>query len=149
MLTSSITSGLFGSNSTAAFMVRSLFVCFVFSAASSVELNDAAYHLAGLHVGKAFVDLLELDLGGDPVVEMQLAAEVKLDQPRHVLAEVVRAHRRALHALLAQEVGAVQFDLGAERDHADDGGNTTGAEHGKRLLRGDLGAEHLERILHA
>src|SRR4029077_20219664 len=76
MLTSSITNGLFGSNSTAAFMICSLFACafsYCFRPINSVELNDAPHGLAGLHVGKAFVDLLKFDLGGDPVVEMQLA----------------------------------------------------------------------------
>jgi hypothetical protein len=53
-----------------------------------------------------------------------------LDQARHVDAEPVRAHRRALHLLLAaQEFEAVQLDLGAERDHAYDCRYSTRAQH--------------------
>ena len=38
--------------------------------------------------GKTFVDLGQLQLRRDPVLQMQLAAHVELDQPRHVTATV-------------------------------------------------------------
>ena len=78
-----------------------------------------------------------------------LSAHVELDQPRHVDAEMVRAHRRALDLALAQEIEAVQFDLLAERNHADDGRGAAGRQHRERLLGGLLAAQHLERMMHA
>src|SRR5262245_32199083 len=116
---------------------------------SRIEHDHAAQRLAGLHVGKALVDLRQLQLGRDPVLKMQLAAHVEFDETRHVDAEMVRAHRRALDAALTQEVEAVQLDLLAERDHADDGSGAAGGEHRKALLRSVLAAEHLEGMLHA
>ncbi|MBA7691930.1 hypothetical protein ES703_100486 [subsurface metagenome] len=80
---------------------------------------------------------------------MQLAAHVEFDEAGHVDAEVVGTHRRALDAALAQEVEAVQLDLLAERDHADDGGRAAGGEHGEALLGSFLAAQHLEGMLNA
>ena len=80
---------------------------------------------------------------------MQLAAHVELDQARHVDAEMVGAHRRALDLALAQEIEAVQLDLLAERDHADDGRGAAGRQHRKGLLGGFLAAQHLEGMMHA
>src|ERR1700684_502490 len=91
-----------------------------------VEHDHAAHGLAGLHRGKAFVDLAQFQLGRDPVLQMQPAAHVELDQTGHVDAEMVRAHRRALDLALAQEVKTVQLDLLAERNHADDGRSPPG-----------------------
>src|SRR5437016_6109793 len=59
-----------------------------------VELNHAPHRFAGLHGGKTVIDLFQLQLGGNPIVEMQLALEIELDEARHVLAEMIRAHRR-------------------------------------------------------
>src|SRR6202022_4080540 len=74
-----------------------------------IEHDDAAHRLAGLHRGKTLVDLRQLQLRRDPVLEMQLAAHVEFDEPRHVDAEMVRAHRRALDFSFAQEIEAVQL----------------------------------------
>src|SRR5277367_929193 len=60
---------------------------------SGIKHDDAAHGLAGLHRGKAFVDLGELELGRDPVLQMQLPSHVELDQAGHVDAEMVRTHR--------------------------------------------------------
>src|SRR5258707_14081684 len=80
---------------------------------------------------------------------MELAAHVELNETGHVDAEMVRAHRRALDLALAQEIETVQFDLLAERNHADDGRGAAGREHRKGLFRGFFAAEHLEREMHA
>src|SRR5436305_14901664 len=80
---------------------------------------------------------------------MQLAAHVELDEPRHVDAELVGAHRRALDFSVAQEIEAMQLDLLAERDHADDGRGAAGPQHCERLLRGLLAAQHFERVMYA
>src|SRR3954454_14773237 len=88
---------------------------------SRIEHDNAAHGLAGLHRRKTLVDLRQFKLGRNPVLQMQLAAHVELDQPRHVDAKMVRAHRRALDFSLAQEIEAMQFDLLTERNHADDG----------------------------
>src|SRR2546422_9332885 len=81
---------------------------------SRIKHDDAAHGLAGLHGGKALVDLGQFQLRRDPVLEMQLAAHVELDEPRHVDAEMVGAHRRALDFSFAQEIKAMQLDLLAE-----------------------------------
>src|SRR6516225_5362794 len=78
-----------------------------------IEHDHRAQDLAGFHVAKTLVDLRKFYAGRDPVVEVQAALQVVLHQPRHVDAEAVGAHRRALHLLLAaQELEAVQLDLG-------------------------------------
>src|SRR5882757_6744051 len=93
--------------------------------ASRIEHDDAAYGLAGLHRGKTLVDLRQFKLRRNPVLQMQLAAHVEFDQPRHVDTKMVRAHRRALDLAFAQKVKTVQFDLLAERNHSDDGRGAT------------------------
>src|ERR1700694_5137413 len=80
---------------------------------------------------------------------MQLAAQVEVDDTRHVDAEMVRPHIRALNTALAEEVKRMQLDLLAERHHADDGRRSAGREHRKRLFRGFLRAEDFETMLHA
>src|SRR5258706_15579308 len=115
---------------------------------SRIKHDDAAYRLAGFHGGKALVDLGQFQLRRNPVLEMQLAAHVEFDQPRHVDAEMVGAHRRALDFSFAQEIKAMQLDLLAERDHADDCRGAAGGQHRKRLLRGLLAPEHFERVMH-
>ena len=56
---------------------------------SRIKHDHAAQRLAGLHVGKALVDFGELQLGRDPVFQMQLAAHVEFDEAGHVDAEMV------------------------------------------------------------
>ena len=87
-------------------------------------------------------------MGGDEVVEVQLAATVELHQTRHVGAEAIGAHRRALYALLAQEVEAVKLDLHAEGHHADDRGRAAVAQHLERLLGRLLEAEAFDGVMH-
>jgi hypothetical protein len=65
---------------------------------------------------------------------VQPALQVELDQPRHVGAEAVRSHHAALDAALAQEVDAVQLDLGADRDHADQRRRAARAQRREALL---------------
>src|SRR5439155_14687616 len=89
-----------------------------------------------------------LQLGRDPVFQMQTPPHVELDKAEHVDAEMVRAHRRGLDLALAQEIEAVQLHLLAEWDHADDGRSAPGRQHRKGLLRGLLAAQHLERMMH-
>jgi hypothetical protein len=43
----------------------------------------------------------------------------------------------------------MQFDLLAERNHADDGGGAAGGQHGECLFGGFLAAQHLKRVMHA
>src|SRR5262245_46080923 len=116
---------------------------------SGVKVDDAAHHLAGLHVGEALVDLSQLNAVRDPVVEMQLALQVEVDQPRHVDAKAIGAHRRALNLAFAQEVETVQLDFLPERHHADDGGGAADGEHLEGLFCGRLGAQALKRVMHA
>src|SRR6266567_4587011 len=78
---------------------------------------------------------------------MHLAAHVELDEPRHVDAKIIGAHRRALDFSFTQEIKAMQLDLLAERDHADNGRGAAGCQHRKRLLRGLLAAQHFERVM--
>ena len=80
---------------------------------------------------------------------MQPALQVQIDHARHVHREAVRAHQRALDALLAQEVGAAQFDVHARRDHADHIGRATAAQHAPGLLDRGLQADGLEAVVHA
>src|SRR2546422_5799172 len=115
----------------------------------AIKHDHTAQRLSGLHIGKTLVDLGELQLGRNPVLEMQLAAHVEFDEAGHVDAKMVGAHRRALDATLSEEIEAVQLDLLAERDHADDGRSAAGREHRKGLLRGLLAAQHLEGVMHA
>src|SRR5690349_10039915 len=79
---------------------------------------------------------------------MQLALLVELDQPRHVHAEPVGAHRGALDFALAQEVEAVQFDFLPERYHADDGGRAAGCQHIESLFGRCFGAQAFDRVVH-
>src|SRR6266702_5691398 len=88
---------------------------------SRIKHNHAAHGLARLHRSKALVDLGQFQLRRNPVLEMQLAAHVELDEPRHVDAKMIGAHRRALDFSFTQEIKAMQLDLLAERDHADNG----------------------------
>src|SRR6202035_2528560 len=113
----------------------------------TIEHDHATHGLAGLHRGKAFVDLAELQFRRYPVLQMQPAAHVEFNQARHVDPEMVRAHRRSLDLALAQKVKAVQLDLLAERDHADDGRRPSWRQHRERLFRGLLAAQHLEGMI--
>ena len=116
---------------------------------SGVELDDAANNLAGFHVGKALVDLRKLDAVRNPIIEMQLALLIELNQPRHVHAESVGAHRGALDFALAQEVEAVSLDFLPERYHADDGGRAAGCQHIESLLGRCFGPQAFDRVVHS
>src|ERR1700733_6341323 len=81
--------------------------------------------------------------------ELQFALLPGAQQLRHVEPEPVAAHRGALDLPLAKEVVAIQFDLHAERYHADNRHRTTGPQALKTLLRRRLQADRLKRVLHA
>ena len=69
---------------------------------------------------------------------------------RHVGAELVRAHHRALELFSAMNrsaPGISSFD--AERHHADDRGRAAEVEHGEGLLGGRLDADGLEAVVDA
>src|SRR5204862_4432031 len=57
--------------------------------ASPPKLHHAAHHLPRLHIRKPLVDIRERNPIRDPVVEVQLALVVELDQAGHVHAEAV------------------------------------------------------------
>src|SRR5215213_1855387 len=68
------------------------------------KLDHAARDLAPAHGIEAVVDLLQPDAGRHQLVELQAAAQVKIDVARHVDAEAVRAHVRTLDLLLIQKL---------------------------------------------
>src|ERR1700733_13750275 len=83
------------------------------------------------------------------MIELQLTLLPGVQQLRHVEPEPVAAHRRALDLPLSQKIVAMQFDLHAERYHADNRRRTTGTQALKTLLRRRLEADRLKRVLHA
>src|SRR6185295_13716974 len=50
----------------------------------SVEHDDTARDLAGPECRKCVVDVFQLDAPRDHVVEVQLALQIEIDEPRHV-----------------------------------------------------------------
>src|SRR6186713_2592950 len=107
----------------------------------SVEHQHRAGDLTRLHGPEGLVDLLELAAAGDHLVELQTPLPVQLDVAGHVDLEAIRAHAAALDLLLAEEHGAVELDLLAHRDHADDGGGAARLDAVEALLGGDLVAD--------
>src|ERR1700722_14282242 len=108
------------------------------------EVDKLPYHRGCLQGCEALVDVGKLDVAGDHVVQLQLTLHIEFEQARHIDAEPVAAHRGALDLAITQEVRAVQFDLGAKRNHADDGRGATWPQHAERLFGGCLGADRLE-----
>ena len=111
--------------------------------------HELAGDLAALSAAKPS---LICSSGIDPahqLVELELPGQVPLDVLRHVDAEPVRAHVRALEPLLQQELEPVDLDPLAERDHADHGRGAAFAEHVERLLRGRDEPDRLERVVDA
>jgi len=98
---------------------------------------------------KGVIDLRQADAARNHRVELQLAGEIEVDEARHVHREPVGAHVRSLNAPLAEKVGAVELDIHADRDEADDGGCTAAAQHPERLLRSLLEADGFKGMLHA
>src|SRR6266576_3817039 len=82
---------------------------------ASLEHQDGARHLAGLHRAKRLVHVLELSAPRDHLVQAQEAALVEVDVLRHVDLEAVRAHAAALDALLAKEHAALELELLTDR----------------------------------
>src|SRR5262245_55135630 len=114
-----------------------------------VEHQDRARHLAGLHRAKRLVDVLEAATARDHLVELELPLTIQFDVARHVDLEAVRAHGAALDLLLAQERRAVELDLLADRDHADDRRGAARTQTLEHLLGRLLEADRLERVVHA
>src|SRR5262245_14985353 len=114
-----------------------------------VEHQDRARHLAGLHRAKRLVDVLEAATARDHLVELELPLTIQFDVARHVDLEAVRAHGAALDLLLAQERRAVELDLLADRDHADDRRGAARTQTLEHLLGRLLEADRLERVVYA
>src|SRR5258705_1187675 len=93
-----------------------------------VEHQDRAGDFARLHRAKRLVDVLQAAAPRDHLVEHEAPLAVVVDVAGHVHLEAVRAHAAALYLLLAQEHLAVELDLLAHRDHADDGRGAAGAD---------------------
>ena len=85
----------------------------------------------------------------DHVVEVEPPLQVEIDVPRHVDAEAIRAHQRALDSPLGEQLGAVDFDLLPHRDHPDDGRGAARRERVEALLGGLLEPDRLERVIDA
>src|ERR1700676_3842225 len=105
---------------------------------SGGEVDELADRRAGFERREALVDLAERDAARYQMVELEPALAVEGEQPRHVHAKAVAAHRGALDLAVAQEVEAVQLDLHAEGNHADDRRGAARAQHLKGLLGGRL-----------
>src|SRR5688572_28628656 len=115
----------------------------------SIEHEDGAGHLAGLHRPERLVDVLEPAAARDHLVELEPPLAVELDVARHVDLEPVAAHAAALHLLLAKESRTVELDLLPDRDHTDDGGRSSWPEAVECLLRGFFEPDGFECIVHA
>src|SRR6185437_13028477 len=113
---------------------------------SSVEHQDGAGHLTSFHRAKRFVNIFQTTAARDHFVEFEPSLEIEVDVAWHVLAETVRAHRRALDLLFREERWAIELDFGAHGDHADDRGRAAGRKHFERLLGGALVADGFKRV---
>src|SRR3990170_860170 len=81
----------------------------------SIEHQDRARHLTGLHGAERLVHVLQPAALGDHLIEVQAALEVELDVAGHVDAEAVGTHRAALDLAFGQEGAAVQLHLLSNR----------------------------------
>src|SRR5579871_1332704 len=81
-------------------------------APSGIEHDDGTGDFAALEFGERFVDFRQLDAPGDHLVELELAGEIEVHEPRHIHRKTIRTHRRTLDAALAEESKAVELDLG-------------------------------------
>src|SRR4051794_22889720 len=116
---------------------------------SVVEVDDGARDLAPLHGGVAVVHVVEADVATDHLVQQEPAVEVHLDEVRDVLAELVRAHHRALQLALGQQIRPADLDAHTARDHADDGGGAADVGHAVGLLGRLLQPDGLEAVVDA
>src|SRR5262245_60635939 len=114
-----------------------------------VEHQDRAGYLAGLHRAERLVHVFEATAPRDHLVELEAALLVVLDVARHVDLEAVRAHAAALDALLAQEHRAVELDLLADRNHADDRRGAARADAVEALLGRELQPDGLQGVVRA
>src|SRR4026207_1856094 len=114
-----------------------------------VEHQDRASALARLHRAKRLVDVLQAAAPRDHLVEHEAALAGVVDVAGHGPLEAIRAHAAALHLLLPQEHVAVELDLLAHRDHADDGRRAAGADAVEALLGRLLETDRLERVVDA
>src|SRR5580700_8783047 len=141
--TCSIVSGWPGPWKTAAF----IWIAPFFS--ESVEHQDRARDLASFHRAEGVVDVFEFAALADHVVEVEAALQIEIDVLRHVDAEAVRAHVGALQFALGEKHVAVDFDLLADGDHADDGRGAAGLERVECLLGGFFETDRFERVIDA
>ena len=98
---------------------------------------------------KRVVNVLELAAAADHVVEIETPLQVEIDVTRHVHAEAVRAHIAALHLALREQLGAVDFDFLADRNHADDGRGAARLDTFEALLGELLHTHRLEGVIDA
>src|SRR6185437_12348578 len=91
------------------------------SLALSVEHQNRAGDLAGLHRAEGLVYVGQLSAPRDHIVQVEAALLVEIDIPQHVDAEAVGSHVGALDFALGEELRPVELDLLADRNHADDG----------------------------
>src|SRR5579864_6012463 len=108
--------------------------CYLVEVASGVKHDDGAGYFALLQFLEGAVDLRQLDATRDHLVQLELAGHVEVDQARHIEWKAVRSHGRALDAPLAEEGKTVEFDLGAEWNHADDVGGAAARQHAEGLF---------------
>src|ERR1700676_4637625 len=78
---------------------------------SARKHDDVAHRGARAQRGEPVIDLLQLELAGNEMVEMELALQIEFDQARHIDPEAVGAHEGSLDFAFAEEIGAVQLDL--------------------------------------
>ena len=86
----------------------------------SSEFDHRTDRLAALHQREAFIDVLELELVGDQVVDVELAVHVPIDDPGHIGAAARAAEGRAFPLAPGDQLKRPRADLGAGLGHADD-----------------------------
>src|ERR1700736_6687750 len=89
-------------------------------APASIEGQDGAGDLAGLHRAEGFVDVAEPAALGDHVVEVEPALAVEFEIGRDVVAEAVGAHPRGLDLALRTDRHPRELDHCVRRQDADD-----------------------------
>ena len=60
--------------------------------APTLKINQLAQDVALLQPGVALVDIIEFDVTGDQVIELQMALLPRIQQSRHINPEPVAAH---------------------------------------------------------
>src|SRR3954454_2348945 len=114
---------------------------------ASVEDDDTSRDFARLQCLEGVVHIFERNARRNELVQLEPALQIHLHENRHVDAKAVRPHARPLDALLAHQLFGRQLEHRSDRDHADDRRGPAQAQHGERLLGGDLHANCLESVI--